>query len=869
METVSDLYAINEHLRELGVPVAPCSPEQWRAELQSARTSWSTSNLRAHRRLRMPAEQLARLQAELGGFLVDENYSGYLPPRALRALPAATWRDSGVRLAISKLLALWLMSLSDATSARRSEFDAFCESIRDDWSTWIDPDDSDLPDGAALVASGSALDWSATKALANLPENITPVQRLALLVGAWSGSLLQPRLPAEWTQVEAWMQSSEFLISDLSDAAAARAWSLSTHSPIYATQDRDSVRGFLTWAYARASTWGGFASVDPQIHERNFQEWPTAQERPDEPFPEALKLAISTRRLAPAVMLPINVQTQISSDSLFAELDALVGIDEVKNQIKAIAQLVSHEKRREDEGMPYSMPALHMVFTGNPGTGKTTVARLYGKILNHIGVLPGSAFVEVGRSDLVGGYVGQTALKSKEAIRRAEGGVLFIDEAYSLVPSREGGDEDFGREAIAELVLAAENMRDRLVLVVAGYPMEMHRFMSSNPGLQSRFRDPVLFPDMGDAALVKAFERLATSSGYRIEDSARTKVEVYVSKMPRGANFGNVREMRKLLDSMRESVAVRVAHGRGSEALDLITDEDVPNIRSGSIDEAAYITALDRLKTLVGVAPAKQRIAEIAAEAKFAALAKEASQDLPPFIAGHMVFAGSPGTGKTTVAKRLGELLASLGALKSGHVVMTDRADLIAGYMGQTAPKVREKVKQALDGVLLIDEAYSLYSDERDSFGAEAIATLLVEMENHRDRLVVVLAGYSEEMRLFLQSNPGLRSRVAHTIDFPDFDVEELREIADDMLTESRRNVDGDVARAIATAANSLRRKKDFANARTVRNIVEATLAAHSLRVVGAASKPDPAAPVKITDVPEVEVSGANFGFAPPTDSTG
>ncbi|NBT13098.1 MAG: AAA family ATPase, partial [Planctomycetia bacterium] len=168
----------------------------------------------------------------------------------------------------------------------------------------------------------------------------------------------------------------------------------------------------------------------------------------------------------------------------------------------------------------------------------TTVARLYGRILNQIGVLPGSAFVEVGRSDLVSEFKGATAVKTRDVIRRAEGGVLFIDEAYSLVPLGVGNASDYGYEAIAELVLAAENMRDRLVIVVAGYPMEMGRFMESNPGLQSRFRPAVVFPDMSGPALLEALERLAKRAGYRFTESARKGLSAYISEIPRGANFG-------------------------------------------------------------------------------------------------------------------------------------------------------------------------------------------------------------------------------------------------------------------------------------------------------------------------------------------
>ena len=862
MDSISNLLALSDGLREHGLPVASFTEQQWTEEVELARASWQENEGRAHRRLRMPADQLARLQAALPGFLKAENYYGYLPPTPIRTLPASVLLDDRVHPTLRELIRLWFASLTDAAVDRSGEFETFTASVGSEWLAWIDPNDAGLlgEDGAAQPST--SLDWSTLRALSSLPRDLSFSQRLALLVGAWSGSLLQPRLPGEWERVHKWMNASEITISDLDDAAAARAWSMSTHSPLYATHERDAVKGFLAWAYARASRWDGFASIDPKIHERNFHDWPSAQDLPEEPFPQEVKLAIAARRLTPAAVRPINVQTQVSTDALFAELDALVGIDEVKHQIGAIAQLVAHEKRREDEGLPFSMPSLNMVFTGNPGTGKTTVARLYGRILNQIGVLPGSAFVEVGRSDLVSEFKGATAVKTRDVIRRAEGGVLFIDEAYSLVPLGVGNASDYGYEAIAELVLAAENMRDRLVIVVAGYPMEMGRFMESNPGLQSRFRPAVVFPDMSGPALLEALERLAKRAGYRFTESARKGLSAYISEIPRGANFGNVRDMRKLLDCMREAVALRVAQGRGAADLDLITEDDVPRRRGGTVDEVAFSEALAGLNSLIGLEPAKQRIVEVAAQARFAAMAQGAGRDVPPFAPGHMVFSGSPGTGKTTAAKRVGQLLAALGTLQSGHVVEASRADLIGSFLGQTAPKVRDKVKQALDGVLFIDEAYALFSDERDFYGSEAIATLLVEMENHRERLVVVFAGYTDEMEMFLQSNPGLRSRVAHVIDFPDFGLDELTLIAAEMLAISRRTVEGSVARRVGEVAYASRSQRDFANARTVRTLVDSTLARHSLRVMTAGTQPDANAPVLATDVPDSKAQHANFGFA-------
>ena len=239
------------------------------------------------------------------------------------------------------------------------------------------------------------------------------------------------------------------------------------------------------------------------------------------------------------------------------ELDGLIGLASVKAEIDELRKLAIHARRRKDAGLPDVPVTRHFVFTGNPGTGKTTVARILGQLYHEAGILPNASFVEVTRADLVAGYVGQTALKVREAVDQALGGVLFIDEAYAL--SRGGGlGHDFGQEAIDTLVPAMEDHRADLVVIAAGYPEEMDEFVDSNPGLRSRFNTIIDFPDFSESELVEIFLRLCTEKRLILTRGVEARAALAIGQMPRARGFGNAREVRKLFDRTIARQAVRL-----------------------------------------------------------------------------------------------------------------------------------------------------------------------------------------------------------------------------------------------------------------------------------------------------------------------
>ena len=228
-------------------------------------------------------------------------------------------------------------------------------------------------------------------------------------------------------------------------------------------------------------------------------------------------------------------------------LDDMVGLVPVKNLVKQISNVQKVARVRRRNGLNAVAPSPHLVFTGNPGTGKTTVARHIGRIYKQLGLLSSGHVVEVDRSQLVGGYIGQTAIKTREALDSARGGVLFIDEAYSLARDHAN---DYGHEAIETILAYMENNRGNIVVVVAGYPAEMKTFMTMNPGLASRFDYSLAFPDYSNDELSVIFERLAAEFDYQLDDMSRDALKLVISSWERDAVFGNAREVRRLFNEV-------------------------------------------------------------------------------------------------------------------------------------------------------------------------------------------------------------------------------------------------------------------------------------------------------------------------------
>ena len=541
------------------------------------------------------------------------------------------------------------------------------------------------------------------------------------------------------------------------------------------------------------------------------------------------------------------------------ELAQMTGLETVKAEIGTLIQRLQIEAARIEKGLPTTPISLHMVFTGPPGTGKTAVARLYGAILRDLGVLEKGHLVETDRAGLIAGYVGQTALKTRQKIADALDGILFIDEAYALF-EHGGAGSDFGREAIDILLKDMEDKRDRLVVIVAGYPDPMRRFLASNPGLPSRFTKTIQFESYEASDLVAITHLMARHDGLRLSQDADPVLKNFFERARTASDFANARTARTVLERARETQAARIAPLMSSPGIDLneLTPADILSaIAIKTKSAAAGVRALDELAQMTGLEMVKAEIGKLIPRLQVEAARREKGLSVAP-ISLHMVFTGPPGTGKTAVARLYGAILRELGVLEKGHLVETDRAGLVAGYGGQTALKTREKIADALDGVLFIDEAYTL-ADQAGAaadFGREAIDTLLKEMEDKRDRLVVIVAGYLDPMRKFLASNPGLPSRFTKTIQFGSYEAEDLVAITRSMARRDGLHLSPDADPVLKTFFEQARTAPDFANARTARTVLERAREAQAARIAPLIGSPG----VDLNELTLADIQSATTG---------
>ncbi|MFC9492433.1 AAA family ATPase, partial [Streptomyces hydrogenans] len=305
-------------------------------------------------------------------------------------------------------------------------------------------------------------------------------------------------------------------------------------------------------------------------------------------------------------------------DGPLEALGALVGLDGVKEQVATLVNLNKLARRRELAGMPALPMSRHLIFAGPPGTGKTTVARLYGSILAELDVLPSGHLVEVARADLVASIIGGTAIKTTEVFQQALGGVLFIDEAYTLSQGTGGSGPDFGREAIDTLVKLMEDHRDEVVVIVAGYSEEMRGFLDSNPGLASRFSRTVEFENYADDELTTIVAMSAASHGYQLADGTREALTLHFETMTKGADFGNGRAARKVFEEMVDRQASRLAvlPEIGNTDLALLKPEDVGAeaaraVAASGAPSERRTEPLDELRAMIGLPAAKEQVEDL------------------------------------------------------------------------------------------------------------------------------------------------------------------------------------------------------------------------------------------------------------------
>jgi len=531
-------------------------------------------------------------------------------------------------------------------------------------------------------------------------------------------------------------------------------------------------------------------------------------------------------------------------EQIMHELDELTGLDPIKKKIREYSDYLRFVALRREKGFDENDKInLHAVFKGNPGTGKTTVARLLGKIYKEMGLLKKGHVIEVDRSDLVAEYIGQTAPKTKEAIKKAKDGVLFIDEAYALARKDED-NKDFGKEAIEILLKELSDATD-IAIIVAGYPEEMDVFLESNPGLKSRFVMQYEFPDYTPQELVKIAAFAAEKRSVKFDEGATKVFQKYLTDKYRDRDkfFGNARLVNSMVDEAKMNFGLRIMKSEHPENLDAatlstITELDLKRIfdlHEGilpeiPIDEDLLKEAMLKLRGMIGLDQVKHDIEELVKLVRFY---KSLGKDVRKIFSLHSVFSGNPGTGKTTVARILAQIYKALGILERGHLVECDRQSLVGGYVGQTAIKTSELINKSMGGVLFIDEAYSLSDGGSNDFGREAIETLLKRMEDRRGEFIVIAAGYTQNMEKFMESNPGLKSRFDRVFQFRDYNADDLYTIALNQLRDHNITPEPKAADHLMKYIDFMYKTRDkyFGNGRAVRKVIEEAIRNQHLRL--------------------------------------
>lgn len=529
-------------------------------------------------------------------------------------------------------------------------------------------------------------------------------------------------------------------------------------------------------------------------------------------------------------------------NTLLAPIDTLIGLDKAKQQMRSLAYRLQAQSLREKNGISQSfLPAPHFVFTGSPGTGKTTVARMLGEILKGMGYLSKGHVVETDGTSLVGKYLGQTAPIVQEKIEQADGGILFIDEAYTLAQNPSMAYQDgYREEAIATLLKFMEDRRGRFVVVAAGYSREMQNFLNTNSGLRSRFNQILDFESFNSNQLITIFENLCKISGYTIDPETKITLGNHLDTfrtVDQIDAFGNARGIRTLYETTMGRQSERILKEDIQDVAGLLTvkSQDLPIFKKIAKEQTAPTSEILRpLTQLVGLDKVKEEVSKLAYLAQAQMVRSQKNLPYLP-INLHSLFVGPPGTGKTTVARLFGRILHELGYLEKGHVVEVDKGKLTGQYLGQTAPLVLEQVERADGGILFIDEAYALNDGYiTKGFGDEALSTLLKLMEDRRDRFIVIAAGYPKEMEEFLKVNSGLRSRFPNFIEFERYENKILIDIFEALCHENQFVIaDGVKEKLSAYMGNMDKSEIDtLGNVRLMRNIFEKTIATQSSRVI-------------------------------------
>lgn len=539
---------------------------------------------------------------------------------------------------------------------------------------------------------------------------------------------------------------------------------------------------------------------------------------------------------------------EIQHDSLkylIDQLHSFIGLDSLKNSLTDFITYLNFISERKKRGIKTEEQLeLHCIFLGNPGTGKTTIARLLGNIFKAMGILENGHVVEVDRSGLVGQYIGETAVKTDKMINDAMGGILFIDEAYTL--KKPGTSNDFGQEAIDILLKRMEDLRGKFVVIAAGYPGPMKDFIESNPGLKSRFTHTFIFEDYSPEQLTKIYKFFAKKEEYSLTDDA----EIFLTEKfkesfeNRDETFGNARLARKIFNETKIQIGKRFQSVPDSEkanfSLNLITIEDIQSafgiissVKDKKLFEQDQINVfLNKVNSLLGFSDFKKELNEIAKLAKYYS---EEGADINQIFNYHFIFSGKSGTGKTTGAKLLTEFLFILGLIKKNHFLEIEHLSLIGNNIEQTLDKLSRIFDRASNGLLMIknfDMLFDILKYRTDIYN-EFIEHFRKKISCHSEKLIVVADVNYDFLYHYPKEFTSLKPLFNKVISFDDFNSIELLALIRNLLMEKKLTLTDDSEKLLFNfIENIVIHKEQYPqNYHLVKYIVEAIQRKHLLQL--------------------------------------
>lgn len=520
---------------------------------------------------------------------------------------------------------------------------------------------------------------------------------------------------------------------------------------------------------------------------------------------------------------PEGEAEEVETKKAIDQLHEMIGLTGLKKQVDSFIKLAAFTKLRAAQGAKTTSQSLHSLFLGNPGTGKTTVARLVAKAMFENGVIPKDNYVEVSRKDLVAEHVGGTALKTQKVLDSATGGVLFIDEAYTLFQS---GGSNWGQEAVDTILKYMEDHRDDLMIIFAGYTKEMQDFMNMNPGLTSRAPNVFTFEDYTPEEIAKIGVLNMRGQQFNFDEDYYSRAVIKAFKAD--VDHSNGRWVRNFNEQLVRVVAESAMENPDRD-LNTVTNEDIDEMTGGSEDVKAQRVEelLAELNGMVGLDSVKSFVTDLVERVKVdRLLADKLGDSARPTY--HMVFAGAPGTGKTTVARIIAELFFNLGILPKSTVSEVTRADLVGPYIGHTEERTATAIRNAMGGVLFVDEAYQLTQGGSNDFGKQAVETFITELENNRDKFVAIFAGYTEDMDRFLEANAGLRSRIPLTLTFDPYTPDEVATIVLNII-QKKWTVNEKLLLSIVANRYKQLPEAEQSNGRWARNFADQIVTHHKL----------------------------------------